>query len=56
MVETDCLEAVNAVNGYADCSSATRVVVGEIRKIMRDLNVSQIFHVPREANMAAHAV
>lgn len=28
----------------------------EIRKLMRELNVLQIFHVSREANMVVHAV
>lgn len=55
-VETNCLEVVKRENGSADCSNAAGVVVDEIRMLMRDLNVLQIVHVPREANMAAHVV
>ena len=55
-VETDCLEVVQMVNGAEECFHVVGVVVEEARKLMYQLQVSEITYTPREANMTAHAV
>ncbi|XP_062013823.1 uncharacterized protein LOC133730205 [Rosa rugosa] len=56
VVETDCLEAVRMVNGSDECLASEGTIVERIREILGALDIHNIQYVPREANMAAHAV
>lgn len=49
-VETDCLEAIQMVNGAKECFNAIGVMVEETWKLMYQMQVSEIMYTPREAN------
>lgn len=55
-VESDSLEAVRLVNMDEQCFNVEGVVVEEVRKLMRLLQISSIHHVPQDGNKAAHSV
>ncbi|XP_061989802.1 uncharacterized protein LOC133708333 [Rosa rugosa] len=54
VIETDCLEAVRMVNGSDECLASEGVLVERIREILDALDIPNIHHVPRVANMAAY--
>ncbi|XP_062008598.1 uncharacterized protein LOC133725379 [Rosa rugosa] len=56
IVESDCLEVVSLVNMEEDCSAADGVIVSEIKSLLRQLNVSEVFYRSRECSKVAHSI
>ncbi|PRQ43460.1 putative ribonuclease H-like domain, reverse transcriptase zinc-binding domain-containing protein [Rosa chinensis] len=55
-VETDCLEAVQLVNGCDDCLAPEGVLVDKVRMLLASVGIQGISHVPRSVNGAAYVI
>ncbi|XP_061999284.1 uncharacterized protein LOC133716613 [Rosa rugosa] len=56
IIETDCLEAVQLVNGTDECLADEGLLVDRIRFLMGSMGIQGIHFVPRVVNGAAHVV
>ncbi|KAL6138414.1 hypothetical protein ACLB2K_063697 [Fragaria x ananassa] len=55
-VESDCLSAVDMVNGCGDCFAEVVILVDRVRDLLPELGVSEFHYISRNANSVTDVV